>query len=123
MAVGVDTHCEVEQEEILEHDDLTLHALDLTDVRHPAAAVAQPGELDDDVDGRGHLLANGPHRQIHAGHQDHGLDPGETVPGRVGVHRRQRTVVPGVHSLEHVEGLAAAAFPDDDAVGAHPERV
>jgi len=31
--------------------------------------------------------------------------------------------VPRVHRLQHVERLAAPAFPDDDPVGAHPERV
>ena len=29
----------------------------------------------------------------------------------------------GVHGLEHVEGLAATALTDDDAVGAHAQRV
>ena len=32
-----------------------------------------------------------------------------------------RAVVAGVHGLEHVEGLAAAALADDDAVGAHAQ--
>ena len=43
--------------------------------------------------------------------------------GRVGVHGGQRAVVAGVHRLEHVQGLAAAALADDDAVGPHAERV
>ena len=29
----------------------------------------------------------------------------------------------GVHGLEHVDHLLAAGFADDDAIGAHPERV
>ena len=29
----------------------------------------------------------------------------------------------GVHGLEHVEGLAAAALADDDPVGPHAQRV
>ena len=37
--------------------------------------------------------------------------------------RRQRAIVAGVHRLEHVQRLAAAALADDDAVGAHAQRV
>ncbi len=43
--------------------------------------------------------------------------------GRVGVHGRQRAVVAGVHRLQHVERLAAAALADDDPVGPHAQRV
>ena len=42
---------------------------------------------------------------------------------RVRVRRGERAVVARVHRLEHVERLAAAALADDDAVGAHAERV
>ena len=47
----------------------------------------------------------------------------ERVAGRVGVQRRQRAVVAGVHRLEHVERLGAADLADDDAVGPHAQRV
>ena len=43
--------------------------------------------------------------------------------GRVGVAGRHRAVVAGVHGLEHVERLAAAALADDDAVGPHAQGV
>ena len=43
--------------------------------------------------------------------------------GRVGVRGRERAVVAGVHRLQHVERLAAAALADDDAVGPHAQRV
>ena len=57
------------------------------------------------------------------GHQHQGLEPGQGVAGAVGVDGGQRAVVAGVHGLEHVEGLAAAALADDDAVGAHAQAV
>ena len=41
----------------------------------------------------------------------------------VGVHRGERPVVAGVHGLEHVEGGAVTDLTDDDAVGAHAQRV
>src|SRR5256884_3220360 len=37
--------------------------------------------------------------------------------------RGQRTVVAGVHRLQHVQRLAASAFADDDPIRPHPERV
>ena len=39
------------------------------------------------------------------------------------MHRRQRTVVAGIHGLQHVERLFAAHLADDDAVGAHTQCV
>ena len=43
--------------------------------------------------------------------------------GAVGVAGRHRAVVAGVHGLQHVERLAAAALADDDAVGPHAQGV
>ena len=73
------------------------------------------------VEGRGHLLADGPHRQVEAGHEDHRLEAGQRVARAVGVDRGDRAVVAGVHGLEHVEGLAGTALADDDAVGPHAQ--
>src|SRR5690606_27172251 len=57
-AVLVDAHAVVEQEDVLEGDDVALHALHLGDVGDAAGAVTEPGEVDDEVEGRGHLLAD-----------------------------------------------------------------
>ena len=43
--------------------------------------------------------------------------------GRVGVDRGQRAVVAGVHRLQHVQRLGAAALADDDPVGPHAQGV
>ena len=122
-AVLVDAHAVVEQEDVLQGDDVALHALHLGDVGDAAGAVAQSGEVHDQVERRCHLLADGPHRQVEAGHQHHGLDAGERVARAVGVDGGHRAVVAGVHGLEHVEGLAGAALADHDAVGAHAQAV
>src|SRR5688500_18617140 len=55
----------VVDEEILHGDDVALHTEDLGDVGDAARAVAQPGLLDDDVDGGGDLLADRADRQVH----------------------------------------------------------
>src|SRR4029453_9883726 len=122
-AVLVDAGAVVEGEDVLEGDDVALHADDLGDMGDAAGAVLQPRLVDDQVDGRGDLLADGPHRDVDPGHQDHGLQPRQHVAGRVGVDGGQRAVVAGVHGLEHVEGLAAPDLADHDPVGAHPQGV
>ena len=86
-------------------------------------AVAQARLLHDDLDRRGDLL---PHRllgQVRRAHRDHRLDAGQRVARRVGVDRRQRAVVAGVHRLQHVERFFAADLADDDAVGPHTQGV
>ena len=79
--------------------------------------------MHDQVERRGDLLADGPQRQVHAGHQHHRLDAVQRVARAVGVRGGQRAVVAGVHGLEHVQRLAAAHLADDDAVGPHAQGV
>src|SRR3990170_3702402 len=77
-ALGVDPYL-FEPEEVLHGDYLALHAGDLGNVDDPSGAVAETGDLDHHVNGRGYLLADGAHRQGQAGHQDHVLDTGQAV--------------------------------------------
>ena len=79
--------------------------------------------MDDQVHRRGDLLADGARGQLEARHEHHRLEARNDVARRVGVDGRERAVVAGVHRLEHVQRLAAAAFADDDAVRAHAQRV
>src|SRR5688500_5410163 len=60
---------EVEGEDVLERDDLTLHADDLGDGGDAARAVLEAGLLDDEVERPGDLLADGAHGQVDAGHE------------------------------------------------------
>ena len=123
LAVLVHPHAEVEEEDILERDDLALHALHLGDVGDAPGAVPEAGELHDAVEGGRDLLADGPHRQVEAGHQHQRLEAGQGVAGAVGVDGGERAVVAGVHGLEHVEGLAGTALTDHDPVRPHAQRV
>src|SRR3954468_17826552 len=61
------------------------------------------------------------HRQ--AGHADHLLQARDRLARVVGVDRRHRALVAGVHGLEHVEGFLAAALAENDALGPHAQRV
>src|SRR5262245_29784881 len=113
----------LEDEHVLHDDDVAFHALDLGDVDDLPGPVLQAALLDDEVDRRGDLFADGADREVDAGHEDHRLEPGEHVARAVGVAGRHRAVVARVHRLEHVQRLTGAALSDDDAVGPHPEGV
>ena len=76
----------------------------LRDLARPALEAVG---LDDQVDGRGDLLPHRLDRQLEAAHHDHRFEPGQGVARRVGVQRRHRPGVAGVHGLEHVQRLRA----------------
>ncbi len=61
--------------------------------------------------------------KIQPGHQDHRFQPREGVARAVGVDRGHAAVVPRVHGLQHVQGLAAADLAHDDPVGPHAQGV
>src|SRR5260221_5597741 len=75
----------LEDEHVLHDDHITFHALDLGDVHDLAGTVLEAALLDDEVDRRGDLLADGSERQVDAGHEDHRLESGEHVARAVGV--------------------------------------
>ena len=79
--------------------------------------------MDDHVEGARDLLADRLERELDPRHEHHRLEPVERVTRRVGVDRRQRPLVTGVHRLEHVQRLGAANLADDDPVGPHAQRV
>src|ERR1700704_1613197 len=69
----------LEHEDVLHDDDVAFHALDFGDVGDLPGAVLEPALVDDEVHRRGDLLADGAHRQVHAGHQHHGLETRQHV--------------------------------------------
>src|SRR5712691_3686903 len=54
----------LEHEDVLHDDDVAFHPLDLGDVDDLPGAVLETALLDDEVDRRGDLLADGPDRQV-----------------------------------------------------------
>ena len=78
--------------------------------------------MDDDVHGGGDLLANGLQRQSDRALKHHGLQTAEHILGGVGVAGGEGAVVTGIHGLEHVQSLAAAALADDDPLRTHTKR-
>src|SRR6185312_11273115 len=110
-------------EDVLQRDHVRLHPQHLGDVRDAAGAVDQARDLDDEVERARDLLADGPERKLDARGQHQRLGAGKGVTRVVGVNRGERAVVAGVHGLEHVHGLGAAALAHDDPVGAHTQGV
>ena len=62
---------------------------DLGDGGHLARAVRQARDLDDELDGRRNLLADGPVRDVQVGHRDHRVEAVQRVARAVGVDRRR----------------------------------
>ena len=114
---------DLELEDVLELDDVRLHAEHLGDRDDAPRAVLHAVDVHEQVERRRDVLADRAQRQVVAGHHHHRLDAVEAVTGRVRVHRGERPVVARVHRLEHVERLGAAHLADDDPVGAHAQRV
>ena len=80
-------------------------------------------QLHDESNRRGDLATDARDRQSHRSHRNHLLKTLERVARRIGVDRRHRTFVTGIHRLQHVEGLFAAALADNDAVGPHAQCI
>src|ERR1700676_3248727 len=117
-------HADLAEDEYLLQSDLAFHhPHHLRDAHHLASAAAQPLGLHDDVDGGRDLAANGTRWKLCAGQQDQRLETAEAVARVVRVQGAHRPVVPGVHRLQHVERLWAAALADDDPVRAHAKTV
>ena len=111
------------REQLLRGDDVAFHPHHLDDVRDTALAVTHAVHLADHVDRRSDLRAHGAGRQVDAGHADHVFETSQRLARRVRVNRRHRTVMAGVHRLQHVERFFTAALTDDDPVRAHSQRV
>src|SRR5207244_6476722 len=121
-AFGIDARL-VEDENVLHRDDLALHARELAEVSHLAGPVRHSRYLNNEVNRRGDLFADGPDREVETCHQDHVLDTGKSVSGGVSVDGANGAFVTGVHRLHHVEGFRAADLADDYPVGAHTQGV
>src|SRR5690606_3612829 len=88
----------------------------------PAIASGPAGDLDDQVDGRGDLLADGGVDQPAGREEHHGLQPAEGIDRAVGVAGGEGPFVPGVHGLHHVQRFGAPDLAHDDPVGPHAKR-
>ena len=120
-ALRSDARAEAEQR--LDHRLTAVRAFHRGDLPDDATAVAQAREVDDDVDRGRDLIADMGRRQVDVRHHRHRLETPQQVPRRVRVRGGERSLVAGVHRLEHVEGLAAADLADDDPVRSHPQGV
>jgi hypothetical protein len=113
----------LEGKDVLHDDDITLHPLDLGHIGDFSGSVLEAVLLNDQVDRRRDLFADGAHGKVHPGHQTHRLQTRERVARSIGVSGRHRAIVTGVHRLEHVERFATAALSNDNPLRTHSERV
>ena len=113
----------VEFENSLRGDGSAFHARHFGKLHYFSAAVAQTGELDDDIKRRRHLLAQSAFGKIDTGHKHHCLQAGQGIPGTVRVNRAYGSVMTRVHRLHHIQRFAAADLTDNDPVGAHTKCI
>ncbi len=113
----------VEDKDVFQGDVAILEALNLRDGQDAAAAINQAALLDNDVQSACHLLSYGRRGQFHTSPHHHGLQTREGVCRRVGMDGGQRTLVAGVHGLQHVQGLGPPHLAHHDAIGAHAQGV
>src|SRR5258708_2200917 len=108
-------------EYILQRDGIAFQPLQFRNLDDFAAAILETALLDDQLHGTGNLAADHVYRQVHAGHQRQRFQAGHAVARRVGVDCRERSVVAGIHGLEHVQRFTATALADHDAIRAHTQ--
>ena len=108
-------------EERLGGDDAAFHASEGGNLVHLPAAIRVALEMHDELQRGGDLLADDELGQVAVTHEHHRLESGERRAHGVRVDGRHRAVMAGVHGLQHLERLAAAALADDDAVGTHTQ--
>jgi len=77
----------------------------------------------DQVDAAGHHGLGHSGRETRCRQQDHVGQALEGIGGAVGVAGRERTVVPGVEGLEHVECLGPANLSNNDSVWTHTQGI
>ena len=92
-------------------------------MRDATSSVGLPRDLHNQVNGCGDLRLDGLFRQAHVAHHCHCFHAGQGVSRSIGVDRRQRPVVTGVHCLQHVQAFLAANFAEHDAVRTHTKCI
>ena len=112
-----------EAEDLVHGHDAAFHAHDLLDAQHLSRTVRHARDVDHDLERGNDLLADGLVRKVVTRHEHEVLESMERVPRPVGVERGERSVVPRVHGLEHVQHLVPSDLTDHDPVGPHAERV
>lgn len=70
-AVVIESGLVVEGEDVLDRDPVTLHPYNLRDIGDPPTTVAQPSQVDDQIERRRDLFTNRSGRQINTGHKHH----------------------------------------------------
>src|SRR5713226_120969 len=110
-------------ENVLNRDHVSLHPGDLGNGEHLARTVGETRDLNYGVDGICDLLANRALGNVEVGHGNHIFDAGQGVERRVGVYGGERTLMTGIHGLQHVEGFLAAHLAHHDAIGTHAQAV
>ena len=95
---------------------------DLADRHEATSAVgARSADVDDDIERSCQLLSNCRERPGRRSLQDERFKPKERVEGPIGVTRRERTVMAGVHCLHEAQHLGPTDLANDQAIWPEPK--
>jgi len=115
--------CAVEAEQLRHRNDVAFHAVDLGDTDQPTSAIIQAFDLYHDVDRRGDLRAQCLRRKSNTRHRNHGFDSAQSISRRIRMHGRERTVMTGVHCLQHIQRLGTTDLAENNSLRAHAQTV
>src|SRR6266446_2634037 len=93
---------------ILQRNHVSFHSNDFGNGEHFARTVGETRNLDHGVNSVGDLMANRALGNVQVGHGNHIFDASQGIAWRVGVYGGERTLMTGIHGLQHVEGFLAA---------------
>ncbi len=108
---------------VLKDDHVALHALNFGHRDDASGTVLHARLLNDQIHSRRDLLANCANREIHAGHQTHGLKTRQGITRRIRVGSGHRSIVTSVHRLKHVERFSRTALTNHDPIWPHTKGV
>jgi hypothetical protein len=86
-------------EHFLQRNRLVVQPRKLGNAEDFSPPVGQPSDMDHEVDRAADLLPDSAYREFEPGHQHHGLEAGERIPGAIRVDGGDGAAVSGVHRL------------------------
>src|SRR5260221_10703225 len=108
---------------LLHLQDFAFHAGNFANAGYAPATIRQPLQLNNNLHSRSDLTPDARYRHRGADHSHHLLEPLDRVARCVGMDGGHRSLVTGVHCLQHVEGFIATTLTDDDTVRTHAQCI
>src|SRR4029434_4332371 len=110
---------ELERCDVIGGDHIAFQADHLANLDDATLTIAHAFYLHDDIQSSDDLRENRVRRQMYLSHLHHVFDTGQGIAGGVSVHRGDRTIMAGVHRLQHVKRFRDAHPADRKSTRLH----